>query len=429
MISRINKFVLVFLIVGLALYVVLINRDSVTVHLSPGTSVSAAAGVVYIALFALGIIFTALISLIFGIRAYFRERRLHSREKQRQDFYHGMLKARGYLVSGEWGKASDQWEQIIRRDPTDIIARVELSRCLEGAGDLRGALKILEEARTADPNNTEVLFRAAELNLALKNKTAAIDNLAMILHNQPNKRAAAMARDLSEELERYGDALEYQARLEGLGASDDQSRQVRGRIEFKRTLLEINGDAAALETALRTFVKKFPECAPAYERLAELEARGGKVEDAAQHLIKAGRAARSSDFWLKAARLWLKNGQPDRAVSAARSAAREAEGQTRLRAELDLIGLFMSLNMMEEVRRSIEGFPTLASAENTEISHDLMHDYLILKGLMLSRLGEYEKSAEVWQKLCNCDFQIRDSVLERRSTGNNSAPSPVLSTP
>ena len=75
----------------------------------------------------------------------------------------------------------------------DIIARVELSRSLEGQGQAREALRVLEEARASDPKNVEVLFRAAELNQSLNNKTAAIDNLALVLCQHPNRRAAQSA--------------------------------------------------------------------------------------------------------------------------------------------------------------------------------------------------------------------------------------------
>ncbi|MCB0311052.1 MAG: tetratricopeptide repeat protein [Bdellovibrionales bacterium] len=430
MISRINKFLVIGIVVALAIYIVIMNSATITLSLTPSLRFTANGGVIYISLFAAGVFFTGIVALFFGIKGYFREKRLIHQDKVRKDFYHGMLLARSHLAAHDFSKARETWERLIKKDPTNILARVELSRSLEKAGEIREAIKVLDAARATDSQNIEVLFRAAELNIALGNKTVAIDNLALILYHYPNSRAVKLARDLSEELERFDDALEYQDRLENLLGDPSALKRDRARIEFKRIIQNTQNNTSELENNLRAFVKKNPDFPPALQRLSSLEAESGKTEEAAKYLVRAAKEDDRPRYWLDAARLWLKVGQPDRAVSAARTATRDTKGIFRAESELSLIRLYISLNMLEDASRALDHFPALEKSENVSFSQEIWRDFLILRGLCLNRLGKHQESAQVWQQLCDCDFELKDSLLERKHSDiNGSAPSPVLSTP
>lgn len=426
MIRRINRIIFIFLVVAVALYVVIQNRESTTVLFGRGTSITANTGVILIATFGLGILCAALVSLFFGIKSYFRERKLHARERQRLAFYDGMVSARSASASGDWLKARLEWERLIARDPTNIIARLELSRCLEGLGEVREALQLLDEARAAEAHNTEVLFRAAELNIALGNRTAAIDNLALIMAHQPNRRAAALARDLSEQLGRIEDALEYQSRLEGLAPGEHQSEAV-SRLQFHRIIRDHAADPASLREQLRAFTKKHPKYAPALERLAELEQLQGRTDEAAQLLVRSARSGGRPTAWAEAARLWLSTNNPERALAAARSATKDTTGAARIEAELNLIRVYLGVNMFEDARRALENVRGLAAAEQVEVSPALSQQILTLQGLCLSQLGQFRESAEVWRELSG----EKPVALSNGSppAGHEEAPAPRLSTP
>ncbi|NLF26102.1 MAG: tetratricopeptide repeat protein [Deltaproteobacteria bacterium] len=185
-----------------------------------------------------------------------------------------MLEARSLLAAGEWSKAEALWRKIAKRDPANTIAKVELSRSVEGGGDLKEALRIIDTARISDPSNVEVLFRAAELNLALGNRTAAVDNLALILYHLPSLKAARMARDLSEELGRLQDAFEYQEKVQSAGEEEALLKAAGTRLEFKKLLAEHSepSDKGKKTAALKNFLKRYGDYAPALEHLATLEA-------------------------------------------------------------------------------------------------------------------------------------------------------------
>lgn len=432
MISRINKFIFVFCVVALALYLVVLNTNPVTVALTPGDAgwrISGNTGVILIAAFSLGMIVAGLVGVFFGMRSYLRERRLQNLDSQRRAFYDGMLRARGFSASAEWNKARAQWEQLIKKDPTDIIARTELSRSLQAAGEPVEALRILDAARARDPKNIEVLFRAAELNLALGNKTAAVDNLALILHNHPNRRAAQLARDLSEELGRIEDAIEYQNQIEAFGIVQNDEESVLARLEFKKILKDRADDPAALRSELKSLSKRRPEFVPALHRLALMESENGNVDEAAHYYVRAAKASHSSSYWNEISKLWMQKHDPERALAAARTATKETEGEAKLVAELELIRIQISLNQLDDAKRSLEQFQNMMRSGGPRMPGEILQQYWILRGLFYSQSGDHAQAAEMWKKLSSGDFEVRTPAYVPGMSANGDAPAARLSTP
>ncbi len=430
MLKRFRQLLVALIIVLLAVYIVVTNSQSVTVTIW-GTAYSAAAGVVLLAAFAVGVLLTATVGLFFGFIAYLRELRLERRERERLAFYEGMVEARSYLASEEWSRARVAWQKIVRKDPTHTIARIELSRSIQGEGDLHEALRTLDEARAAAPNNVEVLFRAAELNLALNNRTAALDNLALILYHQPNKRAARLARDLSEELGRIEDAFEYQAKIEALGEAEPDTDKIRSRLQFHKLLRDAARDAAgaaAFEAELREFVRKHDSYVPALEKLAALELAAEKNDAAVQLLIKAAKLIGSEAAWHQVSLIWIASKTPDKAIFTAKAAARELHGVGRLHVELELIHLYASFNMIDEAMRSISTFADLAKSEGVAMEGNIERRYLLLKGFCFSLRNENREALLVWKRLCSEEQRSLPS-LSRATLGPATSPGPNLSTP
>jgi len=429
MVSRITKLLLIFFIVALAAGIIVLNPAEVTVQLTPGNQFSAMGGVIFLVIFAAGMLLAATFWIFFGVKAYFRERSYQHQESQRQQFYRAILDARSALAVNDLEKAKHSWEKLVKKDPTDVIARVELSRSLEHGGQFREALKVLEAARASDPTNSEVLMRAAELNLGLNNKTAAIDNLALSLYHHPSRKAARLARDLSEDLDRIDDALEYHNKLKELSSNQAELLPDGNRIELKKLIKETE-DPEELKKALARFIKKSGDFPPALCELAKLEAASGNTDQAAELLIKAARADNSRAYWFEAVKLWIDNGMSDRAIGAARTAIRNTEGKAKLRAELDLIRLLLDLHQFEEARKNLDSFAKTVDQEFGEnLETKIIREYLTLKGLCLNQLGEYKAAAEIWRELTHPKptLVMRESLHEHPTNGV--APSPVLSTP
>lgn len=338
----------------MVVYVLALNNSTVVIALSDSWVIALTSGQLLISAFVIGLLFSFLFALYLGVRHFLRERGFESRERQRITFYEGMSKARGISASGDYSRAAVEWEKQIKRDPTHSIARVELARCLEMRGEAREALRVLDGARAVESNNIEVLMAAANLHRVLGNRTAAIDNLALVLMHQPTALAALTASQLSEELGRYDDALEYLSRAQQLNVDESKIASERARIKYALLLREYSNDSTQLIDGLRALARQDPPYIPAILKLAECEAARGKTEEAARLELSVSRLTEDSIGWRKAVERWLVLEKPERALAALRSAISESSKRTRIYAELDLIRLYLILDMFEEAKKALE---------------------------------------------------------------------------
>jgi len=428
--GRINRIISLFLVVALFVYIVIINANPIRVFITPQNFLTASAGVFLIGAFWIGVFFAGTIAAVFGIKAHFRERRLHAQERLHRTFLDNLLNARSFSASHEWARAQAEWQRLAARDPTAILARLELAHCLQEIGEKKEALRILDQARAAQPENSEVLLRAAELNLELGNKTAAIDNLALVLYHRPNRRAAALARDLSRELGRLEDALEYQRQLEDLGDESESGKELRTCSEYQRIISAYQSDPTNLRDELRAFTKH-SLYEPALEKLAELEQAAGDSDQAAQALLKLARLKSSAAQWGRVVNFWLSCQLPDRALAAWKLAVRELSSSEQIKARQELVRLYLNLNMLEEARRELDGLqPGLkANAPVDQLSkNELILRQIALEGLYFYKRGAYDRSAAFWNQIFEPETELGPHSISGAFQSAN-GPSPALSTP
>jgi tetratricopeptide (TPR) repeat protein len=429
-----NRLLLVFVLISFTVLITLSNSAPATIRLGSRFELTSYAGVIYLAVFGAGCVATSIVGLFFGLKAYLRERQLRASEKNRQAFFQLFLTARNYMAAFEWQKARELWETVLRKDSDNVIARVELSQCLEESGDLREALRVLDSTRASSRRSTEVLFRAAELNKRLGNGTGASDNLALIVADSPSRRALELARDTSEEMSRIDDALEYQSELDKLGYNSEASVAVRTRITFAQILRDAPEENTLRET-LQGFVRRNATFVPALEKLASLQIARGLFDEAAELLVKAAKASKGDlRKWHAVIDLWLHQAPGDsgkraeRAVAAARASTQEARGADRIRAELTVVQTLLAVNKVEEARKTIESIPSLAEREGIKLDGDLARTKLMLKGSCLARLGLAKDTASIWQQLLE-PSQASTSNNGAYAGVNTAEPSPSLSTP
>ncbi len=434
MLKQFNRFLIAAILVSVALYITLTNSEQATIKLGPRISLTTYAGVIYIGVFALGCIAASIVALFVGFKGYLRERRLKSAERSRQHFFKQFEKARNLMASGDWAAARDLWEQVIHREPENVIARVELSRALEGLGDNVEALRVLDATRASSRASTEVLFRAAELNRKLGNNTAAADNLGLVITEAPAKKALELARDICGEMGKTSEALAFQDELDRIGYNSDENMEARRKLHFAHLVQDSHGEAA-LRDGLLAFIKRNPTFAPALEKLAAIEIGRGNVEESAELLMKAAKNSNGDlSKWRAVVDLWINSIQGDftrrahRAVAAARSATQGAAGRNRLDAELLVIETLLKANAFADVEKSLENFSTLAERETGGIPADIAQKLRIQRGHYLAQMGKAGETAELWQALAG-----QEPVGARRGQQalreKISEPSPLLSTP
>jgi tetratricopeptide (TPR) repeat protein len=432
MVQRINRLIILLGFVALSLYVVILNRDPISVELPFYGGVTTMGGVVLIGTFIVGFVAAVIIALVFGIRSWWREQRLLGKERQRQTFYAGLMEARSALACHEWVRARDKWQQIVRKDPTDIIARVELSRSLAGDGDLRGALAVVDEARAADPKNIEVLFRTAELHLELHNRTAALDALRLILSQRSIPRALTMARSVAEELGEFEQAIEFHDQITRLGGDETEIHIAAAKLECGKASRDAGNDKLALLDALKGVAKRFSDDVAVLERVGNLALELGRTEEATQFLTKAARSSGSAHHWRAVANAWLRAKTPDRALAAARAGCKETKGNARVEAELFLGKLLLNLNMIEDAQQSIASLPALVREQGVKLTKEQSYQLLLLRGQCYHRTGDSRSMTNLWQELgeqeASSEGRLAAQTTSSRAS-NGEQPSPTLSTP
>jgi tetratricopeptide (TPR) repeat protein len=427
MIAHFNKLLAAFLLVGAALYIVLLNSAPATLTLTSSWTITAASGVIYLALFGFGVFCAALIGLFWGLKTYLRERKLKAKLQMVDAFSRGFLQARELNASGEWQRARAAWESLRKKDLGNIISAIELSRALEHCGDMEEGIRILEEVRAKNPTNIEVLFRSAELQRAQGNKTAALDNLNMILSQGPNKRALMLARDLAENLGRVNDALEYQRTLTELGGPREELDSARIRLEF-RALIS-SPETPEFKQTVTHFCKRYPHFIPALQHLAQLELEGGNLEEAAHQLVKAAKASQSTALWNEVSRFWIQHQEPQKALAAARTATKETSGEARLIAELELIRIQIEMQQLEDAQKLLDGFEELAKKLGVSVAEEIRTRYLTLRGYNFALHNQATASLEVWKLLVLGQDQQDRPSLSPIPRVKKDAPAPQLSTP
>jgi tetratricopeptide (TPR) repeat protein len=434
MLRQFNRFLLLAIIIALALYITLTNPEAATIHIGPNISISAYAGVIYIGVFFFGVLAASIVALFFGLKGWMRERKLRAAERSRQAFFDLFIRARNFMANHEWHAARTLWETILSKDPDNIIARVELSLCLENLGDLKEALRVLDETRASSHASTEVLMRAMTLNRTLGNNTAAQDNLSILVAETPSKRALEVARDIAEEMGRTEDALNYQRELEKVGYSSDQMSAIRTRLTYAHLIKSAEHDAA-LKEALSLFVKKHPTYVPALERLADLQLNQGHIDECAELLVKAAKASSGEiSKWSRVIDLWLATAPGDfqrraeRALAAARSSTQGVHGPARLDAEFVVARTLLAANRPQEAQQLLEGVGTLAEREGTKVSPTQEQTRIHLTGLCLTRLGQAKDTGSLWEKLVEPALPATNTG-KRPVLSDRGEPSPALSTP
>jgi len=429
MISRFNRLLSVLALVFISLYIVILNRESATFSIGDSWSITANLGVLLISAFSAGLLVSSLIALFFGFKAWLRERKLLAQDKQRQAFLDGLVEARGLLASHEWDKSQAIWQGLIRRDPTKSVARIELSRSLEHGGDVFEALKVIESIRAEQIDNVEVLFRAFEIQKQLGNKTAAIDNLALLLGKSPSLRAAIEARNLSEELGRIADALEYHEQCIELGEDRESCAKHGAELHLKLMLQDSQKDKDLLAKELAGFLKRYPDIFSGHLALAKLEEQRGNHAEAAQSLINAAQAGAGLPAWNDAATLWLSHGRPEKALAAARSAAQGTNGIARVEALLFRCQLHLGLSNAEEAEKTLTELKDYVAHQSLTLPHQLLTKTESLNALTAYRLGKTGALIECLSNLSGVELQDNAESSNHSATASVKELSPIYSTP
>jgi tetratricopeptide (TPR) repeat protein len=422
MVSKLNATLVTIVIAGIVLALTALNRDTATISLLPGLSYTASLGVIAICLLLVGIIAGAAVGTFYGIKSYFAHSRLAKKEKEEKESVVLLLTARTALSTKEFGKARSALEKLSKRDNYRLLANIELTKVIQAQGDLEAALSLVDELRKNNPDEFEVLLRSAEIHEVCGNKTAALDALGLILLKFNSEYVARMARDIAYALERYDDALTFHEKLENF---------IRGKDDFKAEILfriqehEAINSPDKFEQGVKSILKQFPKFAPALEVLAQKEIERGNPEKAAGYILRKAEVTHSLAHWDELRRLWISQGSPERALSAANIALRDTSHENKIEVELARVRLLIGLTMNEDAEKSIMNLE-----KNQSFSSEIEQRVRLLK-LVLTLPGGQARD----ELLAIVDGKKplalvhKNAVTDAKGGKNTEAPAARLSTP
>lgn len=421
MIRKVNLLVSAIALLAITLYVVVLNRGTTTVFYSWSNSVEMSLGVLVILVFVAGFVLAALIGMLYGFRAYLRERAYETKARQQTQFFTQFVEARSLTVTGEAQRARAAWEQLLRKDPTKVVARIEISKLLEAEGNIEAALRTIDEARIEAPENLEVMFRAAELYRRRGNNLAALDNLALICDRHPNKQALELARQCALDLGKFQDAVAFQQALEDLRGQSDEIRAARATIE-RRFLVDQTGNASDFRQKLEAHLKRYPFDYEGRALLASHYANSGEIDSAVQSYMKAGEQSGVVSYYEHA--LQLLGRAPDKALALARTVVREAPKERLLEAQLLLLRVYLDVNLLSDARALLVEIDGQKGLESATADPALRLRASALRAVLFIRAGDTALASNVLLAAEN------SSAVDNHSlTSSNEGPRPYLSTP
>jgi predicted Zn-dependent protease len=367
--SRITVLSLLIIVGAAVSYIFYLNPAPVELVYGPGKAMSAPLALILISVFAGGFLFASLIAFALGLRQSWLRWKEVKRIRQSELHQQQIVHAREELAAGNWTKARGMFQRIIDQDPQNIVARIMLAETYRRQNEVPSAIKVLDECRAEQRENLELLFLAAELNTQLGNKTAACDNLSLVLKAQPSNAAALEKLAFySQSLDRPEQAREFYQRLVKVTPAD-RAEEVQDRLalaELASASKEFDQTSAEYKRAVEDVLKRHRDFAPALGALAEVERNGARLDLATKLWLRAFKFSGEPTYLEAAAQTWLKIDQPARALEAVKNGvvARSADDSLNVQGRLYLISMLLRLEMVEDAQTEIEALASNLTAED-----------------------------------------------------------------
>jgi putative PEP-CTERM system TPR-repeat lipoprotein len=188
------------------------------------------------------------------------------------------LKAAAFMALDQKDLARDTYSQILKVDPTVIIARRALESLLVQAGDYEHARNLIKEGLVGSPRNYQLYQDYVMVDLKAHGVDAALATARQLIEQDHDfQPARALIGDVYEAANRPADAV--QAYQDALNASPDELLQQRLVGALART-----GQGEAALKAANDWVAKHPDDLVGLEQFAELEIVLKNYDDAVKPL-------------------------------------------------------------------------------------------------------------------------------------------------
>jgi len=412
------RFIVTILLLLVVIVVLLLrefNPGMVTVNLLPSKSYEVAKStLLLLSLFAgAGLVF--ILYFLRDVKRFLRGLRVQREQKKRLKIQELYTKGLNALLAKRNAEAAGFFQKVLSIDPNhvDTLLRMGISRLREK--NTHEAILAHQKALGLDPDNPEVMFSLAADYEEAKRFDEALDMYRKILsRDSSNLTALIRMRDLYQRLNHWEELYETQRKLV-VNPLTPQEQEVEHRklagykYELGRSLLEA-GDLERAKKTFRGVIKLDKDFIPAYLGLGEVYLEDGKAADAAELWEKAYKMTSSTLLLLRLEDLYLKQGEPGKAIEIYTQAVNWKPQDGKLKFFLGK--LYYRLEMVDEA------FDILTTVDwgDKEFPdvHKLLGNIYLRRGSLGLSASEFKKALGFRKQIIvpytcsNCDLRTTD---------------------
>jgi tetratricopeptide (TPR) repeat protein len=397
--ARLVKLLVVAVLITAAVcYLFYLNPEAVTLHWGSGSEqiISGPLALVLVVAFFIGVFTAAVFAFLIGVRYQLRDWKQSRLERLRESHAQLLVQAREQLAAENFAAARGLLQKIIDKDPADIVARIQLAEVEKRQGQVDEALRILDQARAGQKKNLELLFFAAELQEQQGNRTAAADNLRLVLaKDQRNSKALEALVLHCRALGQFSQAEDYQQQLIRLARTNaEQANRLEhlAELELESALYSRTEDPAEFRDKLERLLQRHRDFVPALYELGCLEQEALNLDKANKLFSKAYKLSPQPRFLEAIAKLWLGVDEPARALANVRNLIQSAEltREQALDGRVFFICLLLYLENIDEAVREREKL----RSENSD-SRRYQAELAVVDALLLKRNAGIEEAFDV----------------------------------
>lgn len=341
MLGRINRFLILVMLLSGAIYFVTTNIQPITIRFA-GLEISGSIGIIVLGAVGVGIGASLFVTLLFSIGSFYRESQRVSAEKIRLNIESLLLRAKTSYTAGDRDDAQRLCAQILRAQKGHLEASLLYSKLLDEQGLPDKALEVVNIARTYHHGNFLLAHRAYEIYFRSGQKGAALDTLTTFDGILIPGAFVRELRELAIAQKRFVDAKHFNELLaERLDESTDTHEAavvcelgLRG-IRFEPDSFKIadlpdeKEKIEGLIRDVRALVNSYNQSPCGWRTLGAVLKENNDLEDAAQCFTKASKLSHDVRDATEAISLWRSVGNQEKALSVARAFGAAASENVR----------------------------------------------------------------------------------------------------
>lgn len=316
------RYVATVLVILAAVFVVLLvefNQALITVNISPTKAYELSKSSFFLISLSLGAGAVLLLYLIRDIKRLLRSLKVQRDQKRQTRIQELYTKGLNSLIAKRNPDATTFFQKVLTIDPNHVDTLLRMGITQLRQKNPQEAIRLHQKALTLDSSNQEVMFSlAADYEEAKRYEEAIKVYKEAIASDPSNLTALIKLRDLYQKLNHWEELFETQSKLlaNALAPSEqdvEHRRLVGFKYEFGRSLLEA-GDLERARKIFRGVIKLDKDFIPAYLGLGEVFLEEGKAKEAAELWEKAYKMTSSVLLLHRLEDLYLKQGEPGKAI-------------------------------------------------------------------------------------------------------------------